>query len=139
MLEPLISAQAALHARPQHIRLLRESNERLARPEGEVDFTEESMRFHDVVAWASGNAVYGYLLTALHWLTEKSAIGIQEPTPRRQHVQEVHVKIAEAVAAHDATAASKMMHEHLAEYVAFIRKHHPRLLQMQVRWELFDH
>ena len=112
-LETAIAALAAERALPKHIQAMEESIERLKIVSDLEEQVEAEMRFHDLLAEATGNPVFKLLLTTLASLLRQS---------RREVLGRVgvgrgitgHNEILAAVRAHDANGAAQAMHKHLA-------------------------
>ena len=60
-------------------------------------FLDASTRFHDLIAWLSGNALFGYIVDSLLGIMDGSAIGIDYPAHRRAAILEAHVEILDAL------------------------------------------
>lgn len=139
LIEPVAAAAAARHATSEEIALMRES---VARLEGDadsaarVDGVAETMNFHDLVAWASGNTLLALVLSAVNHLYERSALLIQSPPVRTKRVAHHHGEIVDAIEARDPEAAAKSMTKHLQAHSRFLEKEYPQLLETPVRWEL---
>ena len=85
-------------------------------------------RFHDLLARACGNPLFGYLLDALLAITA----GIESPGPGPAAVLTAHEAIHAAVAAGDRAAATDRMRAHLEE----CRRHlSPEVLDQVVQWD----
>jgi GntR family transcriptional regulator, transcriptional repressor for pyruvate dehydrogenase complex len=140
LIEPVAAAQAARQATAEEIALMRES---VARLEGDiadnatrVDGVAETMNFHDLVAWASGNTLLALVLSAVNHLYQRSALLIQSPPVRTRRVAHHHGEIVDAIEAGDPEAAAKSMTKHLQAHSRFLEKEYPQLLETPVRWEL---
>jgi DNA-binding FadR family transcriptional regulator len=104
VVEPGIAALAAEHASAADLEALRGCLEALRA--GVADgarFAEENRRFHDLLAFASGNPVFRFLLPALHRLSDGA--GIEYSASERRRVVRALAVILAAVEARDRTAA----------------------------------
>jgi GntR family transcriptional regulator, transcriptional repressor for pyruvate dehydrogenase complex len=140
LIEPVAAAQAALLATSEEIALMRASVQRLggdlAQSGARVDGVAETMNFHDLVAWASGNTLLALVLSAVNHLYQRSALLIQSPAVRTKRVAHHHDEIVDAIEARDPAAAAQSMTKHLQAHSRFLEKEYPRLLETPVRWEL---
>ena len=116
--------------------------ESVARLEGDaesaarVDGVAETMNFHDLVAWASGNTLLALVLSAVNHLYQRSAVLIDFPPVRTRRVAKHHEEILEAIESGDSDAAAASMAAHLEAHNRFLKKEYPQLLHTKVRWEL---
>lgn len=135
VLEPIIAGLAAEHRSEENAAEIRASVESMAANLGsEEHFLLVNERFHELVAWASGNSVLALLVSSLHWITDASILGVQYPERSRKRVLEEHRIIAEAIAAHDAIAASSAMTHHIVDFARYLGKHYPNVVNSKVRW-----
>jgi DNA-binding FadR family transcriptional regulator len=135
-MEPMISRLAAE----------RMSEESLAELGGTIDsmrenlddqmtFLEANKRFHDIIAWSSGNPLFGYIVDSLLGIMDGTVIGIDYPAPRRVAILKAHDGIFQALKAHDAGASEERMREHIGEYVTYAERKFPELLDQVIRWD----
>ncbi len=112
MIEPEMARMAAEHATPEQvarITVLCNESERLA--ESGEDYSEADTEFHSAVAQASGNLVVPRLMPIL-----KASVPLFIDVTGRKLVAETirtHRGVADAIAAHDGTAAHDAMYLHL--------------------------
>jgi GntR family transcriptional repressor for pyruvate dehydrogenase complex len=97
-------------------------------------FLETNKRFHDIIAWGSGNAMFGYLVDALLGIIDGTAMGVDYPRHRRSAVVKAHTRIYEALASRDADASMSAMQNHIAEYVRYTEKKYPDTLAQPIAW-----
>src|SRR5690242_6095431 len=135
-MEPMISRLAAE----------RMSEESLAELGGTIDsmrenlddqmtFLEANKRFHDIIAWSSGNPLFGYIVDSLLGIMDGTVIGIDYPAPRRVAIVKAHDGIFQALKAHDANASEERMRVHIGEYVTYAERKFPELLDQVIRWD----
>lgn len=111
-LETAIAALAAERATPKHLQDMEETITRLKSVSGLAKQVDADMRFHDLLAEATGNVVFQLLMEALSGLFRESLkqtisrTGTQAPLAG-------HRRILEALRAHDPAAARKAIAEHL--------------------------
>ncbi len=135
VIEPAVAAAAATRADSKRVEEIRRSVERMTAQIGHVDvFLEENVRFHDLIAWSSGNTVFGYLLAALHWINDGTALGVQYPEWAQKVVAKAHQRIYDAIAAHDAEQARTSMSAHTSQYQRYLEEHYAPLLDQLVKW-----
>ncbi len=112
MIEPEMARMAAEHATAEQaarITELCDESERLA--ESGADYSEADTEFHNAVAQASGNLVVPRLMPIL-----KASVPLFIDVTGRRLVAETirtHRGVADAIAAHDGTAAHDAMYLHL--------------------------
>ncbi len=137
-LEPMTARLAAASGDATIGEDLQASVERMAEDLSDWDaFLDENRRFHDLVAWGSGNPIFGYLINSLHWITDGTVLGIDYPTRFRKAVLEAHRAIADAVADADADASEAAMRAHMDDTVAYFEKRYSNVLGQKLTWEHF--
>lgn len=135
-LEPMISRLAAERLSDEALEELAATNERMHAGLDNTDlFVAANRRFHDVIAWSSGNTLFGYIVDSLINILDGTVIGIDYPEARRQAIARAHEEIFAALAARDAAAAHERMRAHIDAYVAYIERKYPELLGQPLRWE----
>lgn len=135
VLEPAMAAKAAQRIDEERLAALAETVERMAVVVDDAKgFLTENERFHELIAWGSENDLFGLLVTALHWITDGTALGVEYPPTRRKAVLRAHRAIYEAVAARDARAAYDAMHAHMAEFAKYLEANHPALMDRTIPW-----
>jgi DNA-binding FadR family transcriptional regulator len=134
--EPMISQLAAA----------RMTDERLAELAGTIDamradlddrdlFLESNKRFHDIIAWSSGNVLFAYLVDSMLGILDGTAIGIDYPAHRRTAILRAHEEIYEALARHDPAASEERMREHIEAYTRYAQKKFPEVLDQTITWD----
>ncbi|QXV99940.1 MULTISPECIES: FadR/GntR family transcriptional regulator [Rhodococcus] len=135
-LEPLIASLAAQRIGADQLAELEASvqlmRENLA--DREV-FLEANQSFHDIIAWSSGNPLFGYLIDAIEGIFEGAALGVDYPVHRRSAVLKAHSAIYVAIEAKDPAAALDSMREHILELSRYLRKKYPEALEQAVTWD----
>jgi GntR family transcriptional regulator, transcriptional repressor for pyruvate dehydrogenase complex len=136
LLEPLVAAEAAANAKETgYLDELRESVEKIEQSNGDVAaFLAENGRFHELVAWASGNVVFAYLIGSLHWIIDGSALGVQYPEWAQPPTIKAHRKIYEAIKAGDQGRASREMEKHNKSFEGYLNDYYPQVLDQIVHW-----
>jgi GntR family transcriptional regulator, transcriptional repressor for pyruvate dehydrogenase complex len=140
LIEPVAAAQAARRASPEQIELMRQATYRLADGAGtdrrRAEDVADSIDFHDLVGWASGNTLLALVVSAVNHLYQRSAVLIDFPPVRTRRVAKHHEEILEAIESGDSDAAAASMAAHLEAHNRFLKKEYPQLLHTKVRWEL---
>jgi GntR family transcriptional repressor for pyruvate dehydrogenase complex len=135
VLEPAIAAMAAGAVAPDMLARLRKSVEDMEdHLDDEERFLAENEAFHELVAWASGNPVFGLLIASLHWITDGTPLGVDYPPRRRDAVARRHRAIYEALASRDAGASAEAMREHVAEFQRYVERYYPSVYDGPLRW-----
>lgn len=136
-LEPLMASLAAERITDESIEELRET---VAAMEEDIEdserFLNANKRFHDIIAWSSGNALYGLLVDAVLGIMDGTALGIDYPSHRRPAILRAHQEILAALAAHDREAAERTMRAHIREYMVYAETKFPEVLDEPVTWTL---
>lgn len=136
-LEPTMAALAATRIDEAGLELLRENLEVTRTDLADTEaFNAASERFHDIIAWASGNAMFGYLFDAMSGLITGSVVGIEYPKRQREHTCTSHDAIYQAIADGDADAARELMAAHIREHAVFLEKRFHSALSQPIRWNL---
>ena len=134
-MEPAIAAVAAANVRPVHLERLLDSVESMEQHlDDEEMFLAENERFHELVAWASGNPMFALLISSLHWITDGAFLGVDYPERRRSAVVAAHRRIYEALASGDPEQARSTMAEHVGEFSKYLEKYYPAVFDSPVRW-----
>jgi GntR family transcriptional regulator, transcriptional repressor for pyruvate dehydrogenase complex len=139
MLEPQLAALAAERADDELLAALRQSI--AAMSDGMDDpriFLTENRRFHELIATAAGNLVFGYVMASLHWVIDGSRQGVQYPERYRGIVVRAHEQIVAAIEARDPDEARAAMHDHIENMLIYLRRHYPRSLEQPIVWQLVD-
>jgi GntR family transcriptional regulator, transcriptional repressor for pyruvate dehydrogenase complex len=136
VLEPAMAASAAVRIDPAHLEEMRLSVERMeSRVGDDAYFLEENERFHEVIAWSSGNSLFGLLITSLHWITDGTALGVDYPERRQKAVIVAHRAIYEAIASGDPDTARAAMERHIREFAKYIEQRYPGVWESHLRWD----
>jgi DNA-binding FadR family transcriptional regulator len=103
--------------------------------EDQHSFLDANKRFHDIIAWSSGNALFGYIIDSLSGIMDGTAIGIDYPSHRRQAILKAHVEIFDALKAHDPEQSEARMREHIDAYERYAARKFPHVLKETIPWE----
>jgi DNA-binding FadR family transcriptional regulator len=135
-IEPMISSLAATRMTEESIRELGDSIETMRdNLKDQNIFFESNQRFHDIIAWSSGNALFGYIIDSLLGIMDGTVIGIDYPDTRRKAILRAHTDIYDAITARDASEASVRMAAHLDAYVRYAERKHPDVLDRIIPWD----
>jgi GntR family transcriptional regulator, transcriptional repressor for pyruvate dehydrogenase complex len=93
-------------------------------------------RFHEIIAWGSGNSLFGFLVNVMVGAMDLSgaAQGIEYPVRRRNAVLAAHRKIYETIRDGDSEQAGEAMRRHIAEYVTYAERKFPAALDKLIKW-----
>ena len=135
-LEPVLSRLAAERIGAEALAELAESVARMREQIDDQDaFRDSSRRFHDVIAWSSGNVLFAYVVDAVLGILDGTVIGIDDAGDGRAAILVAHEEIYAAIAGHDADAAGERMREHMESYTSHVQRRYPELLVQTVTWD----
>jgi DNA-binding FadR family transcriptional regulator len=135
--EPVMAQLAASRITPEHLQELEQSLTDMAEGIDDVQtYLDANRRFHNVIAWASGNALFGHLVDVMGGAMDISgaAQGIEYPIKRRQAVLRAHQEIFEAIRDSQPDQAEKSMRAHIDEYLVYAARKFPDALDKPIRW-----
>lgn len=112
---------------------LRQTREQMG---DQAAFSAHSERFHELIAWSSGNALFGYLFDALSGLIAGASMGITYPRRQRELTCDIHEEIYAAIADRDGDTASRLMSVHIHEHTTYLEKRFHSALARPIRWDL---
>ena len=136
VLEPVLSRLAAERIDAEALAELAGSVARMREHTGDRDsFRDSARRFHDVIAWSSGNVLFAYVVNAVLGILEGTALGIDDPGDRQAAILGAHEEIYEAISRHDADAAGERMRQHIESYTSYVRRKFPEILTQTVTWD----
>ncbi len=135
-LEPLMAGMAAERITDEGLAQLEETLEMMEENlENRAVFLEANKRFHDVIAWASGNPLFGLVVDAILGIMDGTVLGIDYPVHRRAAIIKAHRAIFQAMKAHDARDAEAAMRAHIGEYMVYAETKFPEALNQSVTWD----
>lgn len=136
LLEPMMAGMAAERIDDASLAELRDTVAVMEEGiESRTAFLEANKRFHDVIAWASGNELFGLIVDAILGIMDGTALGIDYPKHRRTAIIKAHRAILEAIEARDRPAAEAAMRAHIGEYLNYARRKFPEVLRQPVTWD----
>ena len=134
-LEPMICRLAAERMSAQSLDELHGTIDRMRTDiDDERIFLEANKRFHEIIAWSSGNTLFGYLVASLFRIMDSAVTGIDYPWHRRTAVVHAHEQIYDALRSHDPQMSEVRMREHIADYDRFTEQKYPEVLKQTIRW-----
>src|SRR5215213_6285335 len=90
-LEPMISSLAAERISEESLVELGGTIDQMRENLGDQrSFLDANKRFHDIIAWSSGNALFGYIVDSLLGIMDGTILGIDYPSPRRAAILKAH-------------------------------------------------
>jgi GntR family transcriptional repressor for pyruvate dehydrogenase complex len=135
-LEPMTSGLAATRMSDDSLIELRGTVEQMR---GELDdqysFLDANKRFHDIIAWGSGNTLFGYIIESLLGIMDGTRIGIDYPGYRRQAILKAHEEILVALESRDPEASEARMREHIEAYERYAERKFPQLMGETIPWD----
>lgn len=135
-IEPTMAALAAERADEEGIRAIAGAIDKLRGASGDAElFSTENRRFHDVIAWSSGNPVFGFLVTSLHWIADASRVGIPYTSEEMEYTLAASEQIYLAICAHEPERARARMQVFMRESSAALEKRYPEVMDKLVSWE----
>ena len=135
-LEPMTSRLAAERISDEALAELGETIDLMrAHPDSQEVFLAANKRFHDIIAWSSGNALFGYIIDSLLGIMDGTVIGIDYPGPRRAAVVKAHDEILQALRTRDPAASEQRMREHIDAYERYAKRKYPEVLDQVIRWD----
>lgn len=137
VMEPPLARLAAQRRSPEALERLRANVESLrADSRDTAAFTAGSEHFHALIAWGSGNALFGYLFDAMVGILAGATMGVEYPKRQREHTCAIHEEIYTAIADADADAASSLMARHITEHTTYLEKRFRTALERPISWDL---
>ena len=134
--EPMISQLAAQRISTEHLADLAATIDTMRADINDRDiFLEANKRFHDVIAWSSGNVLFAYLIDSLLGILDGTVIGIDYPSHRRAAILKAHEEIYVALEKHDPEGSEKRMREHIDEYTRYAKRKFPEVLDQTITWD----
>ncbi len=91
-------------------------------------------RFHNVVAWSSGNTLFRYLADSLLDIMDGHVVGLSYTPRTRKGVIAAHQTITEALHTGNGQAAEDRMRHHLAKWEEYATMEFPAALRQVVPW-----
>ena len=138
MLEPMTARLCCEHADPKVLADLRKSVDDMARSLDDLDaFLNENRRFHSLVGWGSENALFGYCINSLHWITDGTVLGADYPRRFRKLVWQAHDEVCAGIESGDPAQAQAAMQKHMDDTRTYFEKNYRHLMDEVLTWEMY--
>jgi GntR family transcriptional repressor for pyruvate dehydrogenase complex len=98
------------------------------------EFNELNTRFHNVIAWSSGNPLFQYLADSLLDIMDGAVVGVNYSERSERGVIVAHESILAALRERDGSAASEAMQKHLDDWETYARRRYPDALDQVIPW-----
>jgi GntR family transcriptional regulator, transcriptional repressor for pyruvate dehydrogenase complex len=135
-LEPMISRLAAERISDDSLTALGETIEQMRKElDDQEQFLDANQRFHDIIAWSSGNLLFGYVVDSVLGIMDGTVLGIDYPAPRRAAILTAHEEIYKALLDRDPAASEERMREHIKAYVRYAERKFPEVLGHVIQWD----
>ena len=136
-LEPILARLASERMTDEHLAKLVASVDEMRTNLSDKDvFLQTNKDFHGLIAWTSGNSLYGYLIDTLIEMLDGTTLGVDYPERRRVAILEAHTRILDALHAHDGDASQESMSLHMSEYERYLNKRYADVLSEPITWDL---
>jgi GntR family transcriptional regulator, transcriptional repressor for pyruvate dehydrogenase complex len=135
-MEPMISSLAAQRMDNDSLEALNGTIEQMRTEMGDQhSFLDANKRFHDIIAWSSGNTLFGYIVDSLLGIMDGALIGIDYPAHRRTAILKAHEEIYEALKARDPKLSEERMRQHIEAYEQYAERKFPQVMKQTIPWE----
>ncbi|MGV0833981.1 FadR/GntR family transcriptional regulator [Mycolicibacterium thermoresistibile] len=101
------------------------------------DFLDENRRFHDLIAWGSGNPLFGYCINSLHWITDGTVLGIDYPRRFRELVLDAHAEVCAGITSGEVQRAEAAMQKHMDDTRSYFERNYQRQMSEVLTWEMY--
>ena len=136
---PTMAALAAERASDEDIDKLNTSLATLKTLSVSCDsYAEENRRFHDVLAWASGNPLIGFLIGSLHNITNASEVGIIYTEGERDYQIKAYGRLLKAIEDRNPDLAFTEMSRFISRSDKYLEARYPDIMSKIVRWQDAD-
>lgn len=138
LLEPITARLCAERGDQALVAELRDSVERMGATLDDRDvFLDENRRFHDLVAWGSGNPLFGYCINSLHWITDGTVLGVDYPRRFRKLVWQAHDEVCIGIESGQGDKAEAAMLKHMDDTLQYFSRHYQRQMDEVLSWEMY--
>jgi DNA-binding FadR family transcriptional regulator len=132
-LEPLMARLAAERQDPELLEQLPQAAA-IARVGDDEEYLRSTNDFHRLVAVMSGNGIMNLFGQSISDIFRDRVSGIVFPKTRRKEVATAHTDIMKAIMNGQPDEAHDLMYEHMEQYVAYVKRGHPTLINEVVDW-----
>jgi len=133
-LAPQAASHAARRATAADLMALASCFAELEQQVGSTLFEETNRRFHDLLAWASGNPLFGLLTSALHLLTRDFSRQLGYSEHERENQIRSLARVVHAVRLRDPVTARREMERLVEGSAEYLGRRSPDLMDQKVRW-----
>ena len=135
-MEPMLSSLAAQRMTTESLDDLCATIDQMRDEIGDQhSFLDANKRFHDIIAWSSGNTLFGYIVDSLLGIMDGTVLGVDYPGHRRTAILKAHEEIYEALKSRDPLAAEARMRDHIEAYERYAARKFPQVLKEIVPWD----
>lgn len=135
-MEPMISSLAAQRMTDDSLLDLKATIEQMRVEMGDQhSFLDANKRFHDIIAWSSGNTLFGYIIDSLLGIMDGTVLGVDYPTHRRTAILKAHEDIYLALESRDPVASEARMRDHIEAYERYAERKFPQVLKETIPWD----
>lgn len=135
-IEPMLSMLAAERMTDASLDELADTIAQMRAELGDqASFLDANKRFHDVIAWSSGNTLFGYLIESLLGIMDGTLLGVDYPAHRRTAILKAHEEIYNALRSRDPAASQARMREHIEAYERYAARKFPHVLDEIIPWD----
>lgn len=135
-MEPMISSLAAQRMTDESLDDLAGTIEQMREEmDDQHSFLDANKRFHDIIAWSSGNTLFGYIIDSLLGIMDGTVLGVDYPGHRRGAILKAHEEIYVALKARDPEASGARMREHIEAYERYAERKFPQVLKETIPWD----
>ena len=138
LLEPITARLCAERHDQDLLARLRASVDRMGERLDDRDaFLDENRLFHDLVAWGSENALFGYTINSLHWITDGTVLGVDYPRRFRKLVWQAHDEVCIGIESGVGDKAEAAMRKHMDDTLSYFERHYHRQMDEVLSWEMY--
>jgi GntR family transcriptional regulator, transcriptional repressor for pyruvate dehydrogenase complex len=135
-LEPVISSMAAKRISDDALTSLESTIDQMRDSlDDQHIFLDANKQFHEIIAWSSGNPLFGYIIDSLLGIMDGTLIGMDYPSRRRSAILKAHENIYSAIRERDPGGSEALMREHIHEYVIYAERKFPEVLDRVIPWD----
>lgn len=135
-IEPTVAHLAADRITPEQVEVLREARaEILAHLDDQDVFIEQTHRFQDTVAAASGNTVLSLFQNALISVAEGVVADVGYTRARRKMIADAYGRLIEGFGQNDPDLVSTITHEYIADSRRYWRRRFSIFAERPITWD----
>lgn len=136
-LEPIMARHAASRITPDMLNRLEKSVDHMRDNQRDREiFLATNREFHELIAWGSGNSMYGFLIDALVDIVDGTHMGVDYSEQRRKAILSAHERILAALLEHDGDSSFAAMNEHMREFTHYMERRYADVLHQTVTWDI---